>query len=346
MLFISKRLKGLQLHVATGQIATREYLESFEPKGLKRLKVFDTTPPDDLKKSFFDKLSSNYSNPRSILRLYRNYIAVDDYPCYSWLVRCLCQLGNSFSFNSFWSSSDRQALVQLPLFKYLIYDLIERKRYIHPRHVPRILFALAALEYRCWPLLSHLTPIIEKHVQDWSLSAISCMTGCLALMGIGNTRSDVINILLNEVENRDPSTATTFDWALLAYTLVLTNKYEWYFVYIYHFLISRPSLENAALPQYLARCCQGLNLENLPLSGWNQYILYLCLYCTDVEKPQNEFDIKRAVPFEFQESLHIRWLNEIVIHAQNQVWQTSDHNTLRDPNGYKRMWIWFLKAWA
>ncbi|AFZ80569.1 hypothetical protein BEWA_034260 [Theileria equi strain WA] len=313
MLRSSACRRALQSYLSTGQIATREYLESFEPKSLRRLKVFDETPPEDLQRSFFEKLTANYSNPRSILKLYRSYIAVDDYPCYSWLVRCLCQLGNSFSFNSFWSPIDRQAIVKLPLFKYLIYDLIERKHYLHPRHVPRVIFALTALDYRCWPLLSELLSLVRAHLQDWRLPTLSCMIGCLVQLGISNTNfpdedqsTNIISLLLNEVDRRDPSDSTPFDWALLSYSLVLTNRYEW------------PTRDNASLPRYLKRACEGLTLENLPLSGWMQYYLYLTLYCTDVEKPSNEKDIKNSIPYEFQESLHTRWLNDILIHAQPQ----------------------------
>uniref|UniRef100_A0A3B0MFL5 RAP domain-containing protein n=1 Tax=Theileria annulata TaxID=5874 RepID=A0A3B0MFL5_THEAN len=312
MIRLRPHLRSLQSHVSSGQIPTREYLESFEPKSLRRLKVFDQTPPEDIRKTFFEKLTSHYSNPRSILRLYRKYISVDDYPCYSWLVRCFCQLGNSFSFNSFWSPRDRQALVSLPLFRYLVFDLIERKHYIHPRHVPRMIFALSALEYRSWPLLTQLLELVQKHLKDWRISTMAIMVGCLVKLGLdnvphnSNVLTNVTSLLLNEIESRDPSDSSPFDWAILAYSLVLTNRYEW------------PNHENASLPIFLSRACNGLNLENLPLSGWTQYYLYISLYCTDVEKPRNEVEIKESVPPEIQQSLHTRWLNEILIHSQPQ----------------------------
>ncbi|ORM40472.1 uncharacterized protein BXIN_1844 [Babesia sp. Xinjiang] len=314
MLRLSGSFRALQSQVATGQIATREYLESFEPRSLRRLKVFDSTPPDDIRRVYFEKLTSNYSNPRSILKLYRSYIAVDDYPSYSWLVRCLCQLGNAFSFNSFWSPFDRQALVGLPLFKYLIFDLIERKRYLHPRHAPRVLFALTALDYRCWQLLPDIIDLVESHLEQWRLPTLSCLIFCCVQLGLHNvplggtstSNSSVVDLLFNEVLRRDPADASGFDWALLSYCLVLTNRYEW------------PSKCESALPLFLQRACMTLSLETLPLSGWVQYMLYLTLYCTDVERPQNETAIKQSVPFEFQESLHTRWLNDILVHAQPQ----------------------------
>ncbi|CDR97869.1 hypothetical protein, conserved [Babesia bigemina] len=316
MLGLSRSFRALQSAVATGQVATREYLESFEPRSLRRLKVFDSTPPDDIRRVYFERLTANYSNPRSIL----NYIAVDDYPCYSWLVRCLCQLGNAFSFNSFWSPKDRQSLVSLPLFKYLIYDLIERKRYLQPRHAPRVLFALTALDYRCWPLISEILSLVERNLDNWRLPTLGCMIFCCVYLGLHNTPvgsiarvgggatsgNNIVDVLFNEVLRRDPSDAKPFDWALLSYSLVLTNRYEW------------PSNSTSALPVFLERACEHLTLETLPLSGWTQYILYLTLYCTDVERPMNEIAIKSSVPFMFQESLHVRWLNEILVHAQPQ----------------------------
>lgn len=68
MIRLRPHLRSLQSHVSSGQIPTREYLESFEPKSLRRLKVFNQTPPEDIRKTFFEKLTSHYSNPRSILR--------------------------------------------------------------------------------------------------------------------------------------------------------------------------------------------------------------------------------------------------------------------------------------
>ncbi|GFE55287.1 hypothetical protein BaOVIS_026910 [Babesia ovis] len=310
MLRLSGCFRALQSQVATGQIATREYLESFEPRSLRRLKVFDSTPPDDIRRVYFEKLTSNYSNPRSILKIYRSYIAVDDYPCYSWLVRCLCQLGNAFSFNSFWSPFDRQSLLNLPLFKYLIYDIIERKRYLHPRHAPRVLFALTALDYRCWQLIPDILDLVESNLEQWRLPTLTCMLFCCIQLGLHNVKSDkhsnIVDLLFSEVLRREPSDASGFDWALLSYCLVLTNRYEW------------PCVNESALPIFLQRACMHLSLETLPLSGWTQYMLYLTLYCTDVERPQNEAAIKQSIPFEFQESLHTRWLNEILVHAQPQ----------------------------
>lgn len=52
---------------------------------------------------FFLSLSSSFFFLLHVFcRLYRKYIKIDDHPDYSWLVRCFCQLANTFGFNSFW----------------------------------------------------------------------------------------------------------------------------------------------------------------------------------------------------------------------------------------------------
>ncbi|KAL8444377.1 hypothetical protein Emed_006274 [Eimeria media] len=89
--------------VAAAQQYTRLYDEAFLPRRLRKIKVFSAHPPDSLPQYYHEKLSRTNSNPRSILKLYRRYIRVDDEPDYAWLVRCFCQLGNAFGFNSFWS---------------------------------------------------------------------------------------------------------------------------------------------------------------------------------------------------------------------------------------------------
>lgn len=151
----------------------------------------------------------------------------------------------------------------------------------------------------------------------------------------GTSNSNIIDLLFNEVLRRDPSDASMFDWALLAYSLLLTNRYEWC-VREWPCLdvVRRPSQTESVLPLFLERLCDKLTLETLPLSGWMQYIIYLTLYCTDVERPLNESAIKKSVPFEFQESLHIRWLNEILVHAQPQVRVYMLHVGIRTANSY------------
>lgn len=74
-----------------------------------------------------------------------------------------------------------------------------------------------------------------------------------------------------------------------------------------------------ALPPLVARACESMtSREDLDQSGWLQFFLYQTIYCTDVERPASEVEVKRAVPMWIQERLHERWLDNIVLHAQPQ----------------------------
>ncbi|CDJ65538.1 hypothetical protein, conserved [Eimeria necatrix] len=106
------------------------YDAAIMPKRLRKIKVFIARPPDSLPIYFHEKLSKANSNPRSIIKLYRRYMKLDDEIDYKWLVRCFCQLGNVFGFNSFWAPRDKQQIHSLPSFKCLVYDLIERREQI------------------------------------------------------------------------------------------------------------------------------------------------------------------------------------------------------------------------
>ncbi|OEH75984.1 hypothetical protein cyc_04555 [Cyclospora cayetanensis] len=147
--------------VAAAQQYTRLYDAEFLPRRLRRIKIFSSRPPEELSTYFHEKLNKANSNPRSIIKLYRKYIRLEDEPDYGWLVRCFCQLGNVFGFNSFWAPRDKQRIHSLPSFKFLVYDLIERKAQIEPEMVPRLLYALTALEYRSY----HLLPTLLEHIE-------------------------------------------------------------------------------------------------------------------------------------------------------------------------------------
>ncbi|CDJ38451.1 hypothetical protein, conserved, partial [Eimeria tenella] len=161
------------------------YDAAFMPKRLRKIKVFTARPPDSLPIYFHEKLSKANSNPRSIIKLYRRYMKLDDEIDYKWLVRCFCQLGNVFGFNSFWAPRDKQQIHSLPSFKCLVYDLIERREQIQPEMVPRLLYAMAALEYRSYHLLPTLLEHVEANLHRWRLPTACNMALCLALLGVG-----------------------------------------------------------------------------------------------------------------------------------------------------------------
>ncbi|KEG01829.1 hypothetical protein YYE_03348 [Plasmodium vinckei vinckei] len=310
-------------HIATESIVKNSFLtkEYYEENKKKKVDLFDFVPPENFLSSYFQKLDKCYSNPRSILRLYKDYIEREDYPNYNWIVRCFCQLANVFGFNSFWSTKDKQALHELKLFKYLIYDLVEGKEYIKERHCPRLLYAMCCLDYRCYFLLPSILEIIEKNIDRYRIPTLCMISFSLSYLGLINkdiqfgsenhlsrNYNTIIKILQNiyERKNEALNDTTNFCWALLGYVIVINNLYEF------------PKNGISFLPEILRNACNGLTKENISESGWVQYFLYITLYCCDVEKPINESEIKQSIPYFIQEYLHLKWLDNILITSQNQ----------------------------
>ncbi|ETW27495.1 hypothetical protein PFFCH_05097 [Plasmodium falciparum FCH/4] len=253
--------------------------------------------------------------------LYKDYIEKEDYPNYNWLIRCFCQLANIFGFNSFWSVKDKEAIHELKLFKYLVYDLIEKKEKIKARHCPRLLYAMCCLDYRCYFLLPTILEITEMNIEKYRFPTLCMISFCLSYLGLTNQSVQfgcenylsrnynlIIKILNNLYERREEGKidSTNFCWSLLSFVMVINNMYEY------------PSKENSFLPEILKNACNSLTKENIPESGWVQYFLYMTLYCCDVEKPSNELQIKESIPYYIQEYLHLKWLDNILITAQNQ----------------------------
>ncbi|SBT70985.1 conserved Plasmodium protein, unknown function [Plasmodium malariae] len=267
--------------------------------------------------------------------LYKEYIEKEDYPNYNWLVRCFCQLANVFGFNSFWSVKDKEAIHELKLFKYLVYDLIERKELIKARHCPRLLYAMCCLDYRCYFMLPTILEIIEMNIEKYRIPTLCMVSFSLSYLGLINkdiqfgsvnnlsrSYNVIINVMNNIYERREEAKkdTTNFCWSLLAYVLVINNLYTFP-------LRSSPDNNisdegstrgSSFLPEVLKNACMSLTKENISESGWVQYFLYITLYCCDIEKPSNELEIKESIPFFIQEYLHLKWLDNILITAQNQ----------------------------
>ncbi|PFH36796.1 hypothetical protein BESB_049880 [Besnoitia besnoiti] len=350
-----RRFIGVMASLSSGQMTTREYEEAFLPRRLKRIKVFSSPPPSELPAHFHKRLDHAYSNPRSILKLYRQYMRKDDQPAYDWLVRCFCQLGNTFGFNSFWATKDKQVIHALPSFKFLVYDLIERKHLIQPQQVPRLLYALACLEYRSWHLLPTLLEHVEANLQKWRTPTLANLALTLSLMGVGDDKPDtnqfgppdllsrdysglVSKIALevhrrlasvSEADSSSPSSASEFleeprksplhdAFGCVPFDYAgLAFALTLQGSYDVH-LPSQDETSSSSLALFLQRACQPLSLEQLESSGWIQFFLYQVLYCVDVERPARETEIKKAVPFPFQRQLHLSWLDKILINAQPQ----------------------------
>lgn len=99
------------------------------------------------------------------------------------------------------------------------------------------------------------------------------------------------------------------DWARASFAVVMAGLYN------------APSScgGGAALPAIVAKACEGIqSREMLDAAGWAQFFLYQTIYCADVERPDSEIAVKKAVPMWIQERLHERWLDSIVLLAQPQ----------------------------
>lgn len=322
--YLSQKRNNVTLAQVNSQsIVTKAFLDARQPRNIRKLKAFHGVPPTDLTSHFFEKLNGCYGNPRSIMRAYVEYQAITDHPDLNWLIRCFCQLGNAFGFNSFWSTKDRQLIQSTTKFKEMVFDIIEKKHEIHYRKAPRILYAMAALEYRSHLLFEPVVEMIDTHLNEYKPGALANASVSLALLGFGggndkdqnqignleeNSKnySDLVKKIICRVLELEPSAKKELlpaDWAGMAYALTVFGDYE--------------LLDGKALPKLLRNACEAAG-NDLKKAGWARYWMYQTLYCTDVEKPANEIFIKKAVPLSVQQQLHTDWLDEIVLHAQPQ----------------------------
>eukprot|EP00820_Chromera_velia_P004828 Cvel_17791.t1-p1 / transcript=Cvel_17791.t1 / gene=Cvel_17791 / organism=Chromera_velia_CCMP2878 / gene_product=hypothetical protein / transcript_product=hypothetical protein / location=Cvel_scaffold1439:42285-45952(+) / protein_length=334 / sequence_SO=supercontig / SO=protein_coding / is_pseudo=false len=304
--------------VASQTVVTQKHLDARQPQSIKRIKPFQGVPPSDLKGHMFDHLQKVHGNPRSILKVYREYIKTTDHPDPIWLIRCFCQLGNVFGFNSFWSTKDKQILQKIPIFKYLVFDLIEVKDQILPRHAPRLLYAMSALEYRSRHLLPTVLGVIENSLGSYRLATLAHVAACLAHLGVGGEDSDEANSfddskkgetasvsskgessrrscrglvgrIMREVQKRYTGTQMISRDGDLLGDFVQEDEEATPFCWaaLAHSLVvfnmyDWSSSENAPrlLPVLLRRACEAVeSVEDLDNAGWVQYYLYLSLYC-------------------------------------------------------------------
>jgi len=304
----------------TSQSMTHKlYLDALAPRALRRVKVFENLPPKDIVSYYHKKLDKAHSNPRTLIKIYREYMKTVDHPQYAFLVRCFHHLANTFGFNSFWSTRDKQLIHTIPSFKWLLFDLIERRHKLRAKFAPRLLYSMAAVEYRCWQLMPAILDLVEQHMSSWTLPALSTMALSLSLLGIGDTKgpntfgpvsdlsrdySGLVDRLVIEAarrfvwpqlregaspDSREPSDyvlpdggeGTAFDWAALAFAVVINGTYD------------SPTAEMTPLPYFLKYAVEQAG-DDLDESGWVQFFLYQTLYCCDVEKPKSEIAIKRV----------------------------------------------------
>lgn len=106
-------------------------------------------------------------------------------------------------------------------------------------------------------------------------------------------------------EARDDSNQLgPFEASGLAFGLVMSNLYDLKLhisqngqeqnVHQVQEQTSKPTQHIYVLPLLLNEACKELTITNLPHSGWVQFYLYQTLYCSDVEKPECEEQLKRV----------------------------------------------------
>ncbi|CDJ60422.1 hypothetical protein, conserved [Eimeria maxima] len=120
-----------------------------------------------------------------------------------------------------------------------------------PEMVPRLLYAMAALEYRSYHLLPTLLEHVEANIHRWRLPSACNMAICLALMGVGDNSgkqmqlaSPIITSSSDSSSDSSSSSSSTlqppaefgryldavgcspFDKISLAFALAITNQYE------------------------------------------------------------------------------------------------------------------------
>ncbi|KAF8822955.1 hypothetical protein IE077_001831 [Cardiosporidium cionae] len=284
-------------------------------------------------------------------RIYKNYIKIDDHPSYP-------------------STYDRQKLQSVPTFKYLIYDIIERKNLIKlplrycfnyddcwlcflSKYIPRMLYAMVALEYRVWQLLPDLLDGIEANLQVFKHSIFfSCIflehkqrlnvyfttkpvytkeRKKLAILLVGKTGYQVVVMRDWSARNKfqEYFVLTRFFGCVHAYlgdnrfgpTDNLSKNYNDIVYKLIAELKARPLEKDVATAFDWAGMSYAMVL--LGMYEWLElFVLDTECNPTADESPLPMFLRRacemKAIPIEIQELLHTRWLNDIVLNGQKQ----------------------------
>lgn len=331
--------------VTSAQRVTQEHINAFLPSSLRRLVRVRGVPPEALERLYHKKLDKICTNPAAILRSYMCYTQCKTKGSLALQLRYLTALGHCFGFNSFWATEDKQRLHRMLSFRSLVYDVYQNRKRLKAAHVPRLIYALTALEYRSQHLMPVLLDILYASVSKYRPPTLATLGLCLGYMGIGDSHgpnqfgpiSDlshdytgllakicrrVARHVLNDEYRKDRSLLLgPFEASGLAFAMVMANLYD--------LALDEPHIQGGrryVLPVFLQEACRELTIVNLPHSGWVQFFLYQTLYCTDVEKPEAEVQIKRSIPHDFQKSLHLRWLDSILLNGQPQGMEQVQHS--------------------
>lgn len=276
-LSVLRSMGAFQGGLSTTQIPT--LLETRVPKELKKLQTYDSHVLGELWQSYSQHVANSAGDPGKILRHVAEYMKAEDEIDVRFIIQTLGELGSTFDFNSFWSSSDKEMLTSNKIFKWMISDLIDKR--VDPRDVPVIVFALACLEYRPVRLVDQLVNLAEQHRKEWTLPILANMAFSFAMLNVPNS-------LVSEAMRRfgkNPGAGTLHDWSQLAFAATIEGGSE-----------GELFLKNASH--------QIRTKAQLDRSGWAQFFLYQAIYSMDVLSGE-----ANPLPPWVQEHLHHRWLS-------------------------------------
>ena len=297
-------------------------MRQFQPKELVQNQRFKAIPPEKLEPTFQSMLGkqSVLADPGKILKLYASYVKRVEEPEAKVLVQAFCGVGMNFHPNTFLTTQDRQTVTNFRGFKELCHDLNEKKNQISAKEAPKLLFAMACLEYRFWQLAPTLLDLIVENVDRYNFSALSNVFYSLAVLNIGNAfengaveaccfggedslsedYSHVAQLVLDTILEKHcgveasavedsenvkkseliPSPNVAQELAQVMFSCVLLNVWD------------------PRMPELMKGVCENLtSKEQLDDSGWLGYFIYQTLYCADVQKPEVELALKKSVPY-------------------------------------------------
>merc|ERR1719487_2935783 len=165
-------------------------LEALQPRRLKKTRWPAYAEEPVPASRFGEQLDdSRRHHPGKILQLYREYIDTEDHPDLDFLVDTFSALGMAFDDDCFFATIDKQTLVRVQWFEYLVHDLWERREDLQPHHAPPLVYAMACLEYRSPVLVPRLLELLAEGRERYSFAVLATMVYALGHLNVGTPDS-------------------------------------------------------------------------------------------------------------------------------------------------------------
>ncbi len=164
-----------------------KFLRAFQPKEITRDKLWKRIPPKHLHAYFLRRLlfRALRANPARVLGLFERYTRRSDAVHPNFLVEAFCTVAGNFHPNSYFATADRQTLTQSRQFRKLCCDVAEQKHAIRARQVPKLLFAMANLEYRFWQIAPVLLESVEANKGAYRFETLCLVMHSLSVLNLG-----------------------------------------------------------------------------------------------------------------------------------------------------------------